>query len=122
MPLIAIVDDTDDHRELLFFVLQSQYEVIGFGDGHTAMAAFRRRKPDLIIMDIRLPKTDGIAVLHLIRADHTLKDIPVIALTAQAMKGDRERCLAAGFNDYISKPLIELQPLFESIYRLLPGQ
>jgi CheY-like chemotaxis protein len=100
--LIAIVDDTDDHRELLFFLLESRYKVIGFGDGQTAMESFRRLRPDLIIMDICLPNTDGIEVLHLIRADQMLKDIPVIALTAKAMKGDRERCLAAGFNDYIS--------------------
>jgi CheY-like chemotaxis protein len=120
MPLIAIIDDAEDHREVVDYLLRDRYDVIGFEDGETALEAFRQRKPDVIIMDLRLEGIDGMEVLRRLRADHALQGIPVIALTAHAMVGDRERCLAAGFNDYISKPLLRIERLRDAVRSLLP--
>jgi two-component system, cell cycle response regulator DivK len=120
LPLIAIIDDSEDHREVVDYLLRDRYDVVGFDDGETALEAFRARKPDVIIMDLWLEGIDGMEVLRRIRADHALMSIPIIALTAQAMHGDRERCLAAGFNDYISKPLVQVNELLNAVGRLLP--
>ena len=69
------------------------------------MDAIVERTPDLVLLDISLPEMDGTEVLQWMRAQDSLKDVPVIALTAHAMKGDREMCLEAGMNDYITKPI-----------------
>ena len=119
MPLVAIVDDAEDHREILYYLLRDQYDVLSYESGQEAIDAFRHTKPDLIIMDIRLADMDGVEVLHRVRADDALKHTPVIALTAQAMHGDRERCLTAGFNDYVAKPLLRPENLLETIQRLI---
>jgi two-component system chemotaxis sensor kinase CheA len=119
MPRIAIVDDAEDHREVFSYLLRDQYEVVGYESGAQAIDGFSRSKPDLIIMDIRLEDMDGTEVLRRIRAIEELKDTPVIALTANAMKGDRERCLNAGFNEYISKPLLQPDQLLHCIQSLI---
>jgi CheY-like chemotaxis protein len=74
-------------------------------DGPEALDLAQKHRPDLILLDIALPRMDGFTVLERIREDETLKHIPVIALTASAMKGDREEILARGFDGYLSKPL-----------------
>ena len=119
MPLIAIVEDAEDHREVFYYLLRDQYEVVAYENGSEAIDGFSRSKPDLIIMDIRLEDMDGMEVLRRIRADKELKDTPVIALTANAMKGDRERCLNAGFNEYLSKPLLQPDELLDCIQKLI---
>ena len=76
--------------------------------------------PDLILMDIQMPGIDGLETMQRIRQDLQLTDLPIIALTALAMTGDREKCLAAGANDYLTKP-IKLKQLRETIQRLIPA-
>jgi CheY-like chemotaxis protein len=83
------------------------------------LASFARARPDLVLLDISLPDMDGTEILQRIRADATLSSLPVIALTAHAMTGDREKYLAAGFDDYITKPIVDETQLFNSIERLL---
>jgi CheY-like chemotaxis protein len=75
--------------------------------------------PDLILLDISLPEMDGTEVLAWIRGQDSLKDLPVIALTAHAMAGDRDKYLAAGFNDYVTKPIVDESVLIEAIERCL---
>ena len=75
--------------------------------------------PDLVLLDISLPEMDGAEVLRNIRASDELEDLPVIALTAHAMSGDREKFLAAGFDDYITKPIVDEENLFDAIEGLI---
>jgi CheY-like chemotaxis protein len=73
-------------------------------DGERVVQQAAEINPDLIIIDIQLPKRDGLEAIRLIRSDFAIKDVPIIALTAMTMPGDRERCLAAGASEFISKP------------------
>jgi CheY-like chemotaxis protein len=76
-------------------------------------------RPALILMDVQMPMMDGLTAIRELRADSAFKDVPIIALTALAMSGDRERCLAAGATDYMSKP-VKLKELAELVEKLLP--
>ena len=119
MKKIAIVEDNPDNRLLLQAMLEDDYEIREYETGTEAVAGIRREPPDLVLLDISLPGMDGTEVLEVLRRDADLRDLPVIALTAHAMAGDREKYLAAGFNDYISKPIVEEEVLFGAIARLL---
>lgn len=111
---ILIVEDNRDSRELAIKVLAAKgYEILDAHDGMEALETAPREKPDLILMDLSLPKVDGYEVTRRLKAQADLKRIPVIALTAHAMKGDREKALAAGCDGYITKPIN---------VRELPGQ
>ncbi len=81
------------------------YEVIEAADGNSGIAAAYEQAPDLILMDVNLPDIDGLEATRQIKADPQVRDIPILALTANAMHGDRERCLEAGCNGYIPKPI-----------------
>jgi CheY-like chemotaxis protein len=103
---ILVVEDNMDNMTLISDVLQSlDYEVLQANDGEQGIQMTRKEKPDLILMDLSLPRMDGWTATRHIKADPDLMNIPVIALTAHAMVGDRERALEAGCNDYISKPI-----------------
>lgn len=103
--LILIADDRPSSRELLHVVLErAGYDVIEAQDGEAALEQIRARKPDLVLLDLQMPRLDGYGVLKAIRADMHLADLPVVALTASAMRGDRERILESGFTDYLAKP------------------
>ena len=103
---ILIVDDDIKNRKLFRVALQnSGYEIIEAENGEQAIKLAKENLPNLILMDIQMPVMDGISAFKVIRADENTKNIPVIALTSYAMKGDREKFLAEGFNDYISKPI-----------------
>jgi CheY-like chemotaxis protein len=119
MPTLAIVEDNADNRLLLQAILGDQFDLVEFDNGTDALAGFARSRPDLVLLDISLPDMDGTEILRRVRADAALSDMPVIALTAHAMTGDREKFLAAGFNDYITKPIVDETKLFASIKRLL---
>lgn len=80
------------------------YDVLEAQDGEAALHEIRSRKPDLVLLDLQMPKLDGYGVLQVIRQDPSLAGLPVVALTASAMRGDRERILEAGFTDYLAKP------------------
>lgn len=103
--LILIADDRPSSRELLRIVLErAGYDVIEAPDGEAALVAIRSHNPDLVLLDLQMPRLDGYGVLNVIRQDPALAALPVVALTASAMRGDRERILAAGFTDYLAKP------------------
>src|SRR6478736_5802575 len=87
-------------------VLESSgYRTLEAETGERAVALTTEHRPDLVLMDIQLPDIDGVEALRLLRADERTASVPVLALTAQAMEGDRERFLAAGFDGYVSKPV-----------------
>ena len=117
MRKIAVVDDNSDNRLIIRTILEDQYEILEFSSGLEAIEGFRKRKPDVVILDISLPEMDGTEILRRIRDDPQLHDLPVIALTAHAMVGDREKYLAAGFNDYVAKPILDMTVLFSTIQR-----
>lgn len=103
---ILVVEDNTDNMTLITDVLTSlQYEVISARDGQEGVDVARSQRPDLILMDMSLPKLDGWEATRRIKADPELKAIPVIALTAHAMLGDRDKALDAGCDDYLSKPI-----------------
>ena len=107
MNTVAVVEDNADNRLLLQAILDGLYEVVEYENGIDALAGLAERLPDLVLLDISLPGMDGNEILSRIRADEKLRRLPVIALTAHAMAGDREKYLAAGFNDYITKPIVD---------------
>ena len=117
MRKIAVVDDNADNRLIIRTILEDQYDIIEFSSGMEAIEGFKKSKPDVVILDISLPEMDGTEILRRIRGDPNLHDLPVIALTAHAMVGDREKYLAAGFNDYIAKPILDMKLLFSTIQR-----
>lgn len=121
MARIAIVEDNPDNRLLVRALLEGRYEIVEYETGGAALAGLRADPPDLVLLDISLPEMDGTDVLRAMRADARLTDVPAIALTAHAMAGDRERFMAAGFDDYVSKPIIDETLLFAAIERLLGG-
>jgi CheY-like chemotaxis protein len=119
LPLIMLVDDNQIILTTLSDYLQSEgFEVIACQGGKDAISRAKVNKPALIIMDIQMPDMDGIETTQRLKSDKNLTDIPIIALTALAMKSDRERCLAVGINDYISKP-VSLQNLVTIIKKHL---
>jgi CheY-like chemotaxis protein len=118
-PRLAVVEDNADNRLLLQALLGDRYELIEYDNGTSALEGIAAERPDLVLLDISLPGMDGNEILRRIRKDLVLGSLPVIALTAHAMAGDREKFLAAGFNDYITKPIVDESQLFASIERLL---
>ena len=117
MRKIAVVDDNADNRLIIRTILEDQYEIIEFASGIEAIEGLKKKKPDVVILDISLPEMDGTEILRRLREDVELNNLPVIALTAHAMVGDREKYLAAGFNDYIAKPILDMNVLFATIQR-----
>lgn len=116
---ILLVEDNEMNRDMLSRRLQRKgYEVVIAVDGAHSLAMARAELPDLILMDMSLPVLDGWQATRALRADPSLAAVPVIALTAHAMAGDYERCLAAGCDDYDTKP-IELARLLGKIEGLL---
>ena len=103
--VIAIIDDNEENRFVFRTYFEDRYRVLEFSDGPEALRLLKTQVPDIIFLDISLPGIDGIEVLHQIRQDHRLRHLPVVAVTAHAMFGDRERFLNAGFDDYVSKPI-----------------
>jgi two-component system cell cycle response regulator DivK len=122
MPTLAVVEDNADNRLLLQALLSDEFELVEYENGTDALSGISSNRPDLVLLDISLPGMDGNEILQRIRKDVTLRDLPVIALTAHAMAGDREKFLAAGFDDYITKPIVDESKLFSAIKRLLTKQ
>ncbi len=119
MPRLAVVEDNADNRLLLQALLGDRYALTEYATGADAAAGIPRERPDLVLLDVSLPEMDGAEVLRRLRADPALAGLPVIALTAHAMAGDRERFLAQGFDDYVTKPIVDEQVLFDAITRHL---
>lgn len=103
---VLVVDDNGTNRKLCRVILaQEAYVVREASGGEECLMAVREDSPDLILLDVQMPGLDGLETLKRLRADPRTRDIPVVALTSYAMKGDREHFLAAGCADYISKPI-----------------
>jgi CheY-like chemotaxis protein len=116
---IAVVEDNPDNRLLLQAILSGAFEVVEYDNGADALAGIAARRPDLVLLDISLPGMDGVEILQRLRADATLAGLPVIALTAHAMAGDREKYLSAGFDDYVTKPIVDENILLTAIGKQL---
>jgi two-component system cell cycle response regulator DivK len=119
MRKIAVIEDAKDNRDLLYFLLRDEFKVMRYSSGEEALGDFEQDAPDLIVLDIWLPGMDGIEVLKQLRQDTRLCGIPVLALTANAMIGDREKYLAAGFDEYVPKPIINIDEFVDTIRRIL---
>lgn len=103
---ILVIEDNPANLELMSYLLRAfGYTVLTAGDGAEGIAAARRELVDLIICDIHLPNVDGYAVAKFLKGHPVLRQIPLIAVTALAMVGDREKVIAAGFDGYIDKPI-----------------
>jgi CheY-like chemotaxis protein len=119
MRRIMIIEDNADNRLLLGAILAGDFLVTEHANGPDGLAALAADLPDILLLDISLPGMDGVEVLRHIRADPVFRHLPVIALTAHAMSNDRGKYLAHGFDDYITKPIVDETILLGSIGRLL---
>jgi two-component system, cell cycle response regulator DivK len=117
---VLIVEDNELNMKLFNDLLMAHgYDTLQTKDGNEALALARRHRPDLILMDIQLPEISGLEVTKWIKEDDELKLIPVIAVTAFAMKGDREKMRDGGCEDYIAKP-ISIASFLQTVERFLP--
>ena len=122
MKKILVVEDQYLNADLLVQLLENKYEVFVEKDGVTGIEAARRERPDLILIDLHLPEVDGWEATRRLKASDDLKHIPIIAVTAHTMPGDKEKALACGCDDYMAKPLDE-DLLFKKLEQFLfiPG-
>jgi CheY-like chemotaxis protein len=103
---VLIVDDNPTNLKLVAYLVRANgYDVDTAGDAATALAAIAANRPDVILMDLQLPGIDGLELTRRLKADPATKDIKIIAVTAYAMKGDEEKALEAGCDDYVTKPI-----------------
>lgn len=119
---IAVVEDNADNRLLIDAMLGEIYRLDEYASGAEALEMMPINRPALVLLDVSLLGMDGLEVLSRMRRDPVLRDIPVVAVTAHAMAGDRERYLAAGFDGYVPKPIVDERVLIDAIDRLLPGR
>lgn len=118
--IVLYIEDNFHNRRIVNKVLASRgYKVIEAENGERGLDMIRSIKPPLVLLDITLPGMDGIQVVKLVKADESVRHIPVIAVTASAMRGDRERFLEAGCDDYLSKPL-QVMELVEVVGKHYP--
>jgi two-component system cell cycle response regulator DivK len=119
---ILLVEDNEKNMKLFRDVLRAAgYETLEATTGGQALKLAAEHDPGLVLLDVGLPDIDGVAVLGRLRADDRTASIPVLALTAQAMTGDRERFLAAGFDGYVSKP-VNIVALIETVRKHCRGE
>jgi two-component system, cell cycle response regulator DivK len=122
MPKILIVEDNEENRDALSRRLQRRgFEIVIAADGKIGVAMAQSEKPDLILMDMNMPELDGWEATRQIRAAAETQNLPVIALTAHAMAGDRDRALEAGCADYHTKP-VDFPKLLAQIEALLTNK
>ncbi len=118
-PKIAVVEDNIDNRLLVQALLDEMYEISEYENGMEVLEGLADDIPDLVLLDISLPGMDGTEVLQWVRSQEQLSNLPVIALTAHAMSGDREKYLEMGFDEYVTKPIVDEEVLMGAIERLL---
>ncbi|HWQ68115.1 MAG TPA: response regulator [Methanospirillum sp.] len=121
IPTILVIEDNPDNMTTMRALLSERSILIEASDGQSGIEEVRAHRPDIILLDLSLPGLDGFAVLDALRKEESLNNIPIIALTARAMKGDREEILERGFDGYLSKPVDE-DLLRRTIQRVLYGQ
>ena len=121
MPKILLIEDNEMNRDMLSRRLSRKgFEIAIAEDGERGVEMAQSESPSLILMDISLPVMDGYQATRRIKANPTTRSIPIVALTAHAMSGDREKCLEAGCDEYETKP-VDLPRLLEKIEKLIPG-
>ena len=114
---VLVVEDNERNMKLFRDVLAaSGYRTLEATSGAAAVELVKRHQPDLVLMDVRLPDIDGVEVLRTIRTDARTAFLPVVAVTAQAMDGDRDRFLRSGFDEYLPKP-VDIRELLEIVRR-----
>ena len=119
---ILVVDDNAVNLKLVAYLMKANgYDVHTASDAETATASIAEHRPRLILMDLQLPGIDGLELTRRLKADPATRDIIIVAVTAYAMKGDHEKALAAGCDDYVTKP-IDTRKLPETIARHLAGE
>jgi CheY-like chemotaxis protein len=116
---VAVVEDNPDNRMLVQALLEDRYDLSEYETGVEAVEGLPNDIPDVVLLDISLPEMDGTEVLAWLRGRDDLKHLPVIALTAHAMAGDREKYLSLGFNDYVTKPIVDEDLLIDAIENCL---
>jgi len=119
MKRIVVVEDNHDNADLIEAFLEDNYTLYFAYNGKSGLAKVKDLKPDLVLLDISLPEMDGNEVVKAIRKDSIIANTPVIALTAHAMLGDKEDFLKRGFNEYMSKPILDEDKLIEMIEELI---
>lgn len=119
---IAIVDDDEDSNILLGMLLGEKYQVTPYLRSKDALEAIKKLPPDVVFLDISMPEMSGVEVLEHIRSTPSLKHLPIIAVTAYAMQGDREKYLKLGFDDYVSKPITDDAILIRMIDKILASK
>lgn len=117
---MLVVEDTELNRDLLEQLLEDDYDLEFAGDGERAVAMAKEGRFDLVLMDIALPELDGLSATRAIRAHAPTATLPIVAITAHAMRGDRERALEAGCDEYVTKPIDE-KHLLATLRRLVSG-
>src|SRR5258708_11691548 len=119
-PRVLVIEDNQNNTDLMVYLIQSAgWQVVTATDGEAGLEAVARERPDLVLCDVQMPKLDGFGVIARLKADKALRSIPVVAVTALAMVGDRERAFAAGFDGYVAKP-IEPEKFLGSLHEFLP--
>ena len=124
MKKIYLVEDNPDNAELVVDMLSDQYDIKRFSSAVELLTFLYKpeiEKPDIFILDISLPGMDGVTLMRKIKDEQTLKDVPMIALTAHAMKDDKRRFIDSGFDGYVSKPIVEEEALKGEISRVIGG-
>lgn len=121
MKKILIIEDTPLNMDLMIQLLEGEYDLVTATNGAEGLLKASEATPDLILMDFSLPVLDGWEATRRLKSDPALARIPVIALTAHAMEGDRQKAIDVGCNDYLTKPVDE-DLLFATIERLLRGE
>ena len=119
MRRVMIIEDNADNRLLLNAILGDAFTVTEHATGPDGLAALATEQPEIVLLDISLPGMDGVETLRHIRADPAFRHLPVIAFTAHAMSDDRNKYLGHGFDDYITKPIVDESILLGSMARLL---
>lgn len=115
---VAIVEDNPDNLVLIQALLRGRYTVVTYRNSYEALDKLKEEQPDIILMDISMPVLSGIELLQKLREEDSTKNIPVVALTAHAMKGDHEKYISLGFDDYLTKPLFDKNKLYEVLDNL----
>jgi len=122
MKKVALVEDNADNRLLVQAILSDMYEIVEYETGLDALEGLKSWIPDIILLDVSLPEMDGTQVVKKIRENPAMKDVPVIALTAHAMSGDREKYLLCGFNEYVTKPIVDEKVLIDTMEKFLKAR
>ena len=121
MKKILIIEDVDVNRDLLMQLLEDDFELVSATDGASGIEMATREKPDLILMDLSLPVVDGWEATRRLKSNSELKAIPIIALTAHAMRGDEAKARATGCDGFLTKPIDE-DLLFRTLRQFLGGR